>query len=423
MSSDLQKEMRFGSLLVQLGLISEHDLMEASQLAVELGLPLGKVLVMSDFITDEQLGALVQAQSMLKDQVLEIELAKLAIEIVSRQHIPFAEALGEAGWIEPRVISTNKLGKLLLDARILSELDLKRALENARESGLPLGRVLSVSGQLSEPLLVSCLNAQVLLRDGKINRDQAVKALAAAHARQTSFEQALVEVGEYKAPPRVRIKLGEMFVLAGLLSEETMMDVIEQGLITEEPIGQVLLKGGHVNAHQLEAALKLQEMVDNGSLNPLASAEVLKQICARNMTVLEAVAELQTPKEIPQVQLSLPDLLKLAGVISEEDVLEAFRRSLQNPQIIGRILMMTGFVNEHTLEVALQCQHLIKEGTLREDQALIALNYCSRMNCGLEQAATDLGWGAARKPPVHRKRTDREETPAAAAKEALQFFE
>src|SRR6185437_13095968 len=120
---------------------------------------------------------------------------------------------------------------------------------------------------------------------------------------------------------------------------------------------------------------------------------------------------------------SLPDLLKLAGVISEEDVLEAFRRSLQNPQIIGRILMMTGFVNEHTLEVALQCQHLIKEGTLREDQALIALNYCSRMNCGLEQAATDLGWGAARKPPVHRKRTDREETAAAAAKEALQFFE
>jgi hypothetical protein len=424
MSTDLQKEMRFGNLLVQLGLLSDNDLGEASTLAIELGLPLGKVLMMSDFITEEQLGALVQAQSMLKDQVLDLQQAKLAVEIVTRRHIPFADALAEAGWIEPQIISTNKLGQLMVEAGIIGEPDLKAALENSHESGLPLGRVLSVSGILSEQLLVACLNAQVMLRDGKITREQAIRALQAAFTRQTSIEQVLIDAGEYKAPPPSRIKLGEMFVMAQLLSEEKMVDVIEHGLVSEEPIGQVLLKRGHINGPQLDAALKLQQMVDNSQISPLGSADALRSICTQGMTLEQAVSQLAVQKETPQPQLGLADLLKLAGLITEEDVNEAFRRSLLNPQVIGRILLMTGFVGEKALEVAFQCQQLIKQGALREDQAIIALNYCSRMGCGLDQAAQDLGWVSnPRSPLTGKQRSAQEEAAAQSAKEALQFFE
>jgi hypothetical protein len=424
MTSDLQREMRFGNMLVQLSLLSVSDLNEASQLAVELGLPLGKVLMMSDFITEEQLTALVQAQSMLKDQVLELEQAKRAIDIVSAQHIPFVQALGEAGWIEPTVLATNKLGRLLLEAGIIDEQQLVYALDHAKESGLPLGRVLSLNGQINENLLVACLNAQVLLRDRKISRQQAIKALRAAHERQTSIEQVLMDEGEYKAPPRIRIKLGEMFVLAGLLSDAVMMEVIERGLVTEEPIGQVLLKTEQISAAQLDAALKLQTLVDQGSLSAIASADALKQVHMRGITVEQAVAELQTQKEIQQPQLTLADLLKLSGVITEEDVNEAFKRSLNNPQVIGRILVMTGFISEPSLEVSLQCHSMIKQGALREDQAIIALNYCARMSCSLEQATVDLGWVSnPRNPLTGRKKTAQDELASQSAKASLQFFE
>jgi hypothetical protein len=423
MSSDLQKEMRLGNLLVQLDLMSESDLSEASHLALELGLPLGKVLVMSDFLSEAQLAALIQAQSMLKDQLIELEVARRSLEIVSTRGLSWPDALKEAGWVEPKVIPRNQLGKLLVDARIISEAELDQALSSVKQSGLPLGRILSASGRVTEQVLVACLNAQVLLRDGKISREQAVKALTAANLRQTSLEQALIDAGEYKPPGRMRIKIGEMFVMAKLLSESIIMEVIEQGLVTQEPVGQVLVKAGHVNKYQLEMALKLQELVDIGKLSPLNAADALVLITSGGLSLEDAIAQSNAPRPSVQTQLTLADLLKLSGVLTEEDVAEAFRRSIQNPQIFGRIMVMSGLMDESGMDVALKCHNFIRQGMLREDQAIIALNYCLRMHCSLDQAAQDLGWTNPRNNFANRKRMSQEEIAATSAKAALQFFD
>jgi hypothetical protein len=85
---------------------------------------------------------------------------------------------------------------------------------------------------------------------------------------------------------------------------------------------------------------------------------------------------------------------------------------------------MTGFIQEQSLEIALQCEQLIKQQALREEHAIIALNYCTRMNCSLEQAAKDLGWiGNPRSTFTGRKRTLQEDLAAAAAKQMLEYFE
>lgn len=425
MASDLQKEMRLGNLLVQLNLLSESDLSEASHLAVELGLPLGKVLVMSDFLTEEQLAAVIQAQSMLKDQLIELEVARRGIELVCTRGLTWAEALKEAGWVEPKVLSRNQLGKLLVDAGVVNEAELDQALASAKQSGLPLGRVLSASGRVTEQVLVACLNAQVLLRDKKISREQAVKALAAANARQTSFEQELIDAGEYRPPGKMRIKIGEIFVMAKLLSEDVMMEIIERGLVDEQPVGQVLLKAGHINKYQLDVALKIQELVDIGKLSPLKAADVLVLITTGGLSLEDAMAQISAPRQAApaHTQMTLADLLKLSGALSEDDIVEAFRRSIQNPQIFGRIMVMSGFIDEAAMDVAMKCHNFIKEGALKEDQAIIALNYCMRMHCSLDQAAHDLGWTNPRNAFTNRRRTPQEEMAASAAKAALQFFD
>jgi hypothetical protein len=392
MTSDLQKEMRLGNLLIQLGLLSDADLSEASQLAIELSLPLGKVLVMSGFLTEIQLQAIVHAQSMLKDQIVTIAVTAEAIKLVSDDHITWEEALALAGWQQPDVLPANKLGKLLVEAQIVTEDQLDNALESSKTSNLPLGRILLLSKLISDAVLCSCLNAQVLLRDGKITREQAINALRSAHQRRLSVEQALLEQGLYRNSPKARIRIGEMFVLAGIINESTIMDAIETGLISDTPVGQVLLKSGHITMNLLDTALKLQELVDNGTVTPINSAEVLRVSQVRNIPLSQAVAEMGLQKTQTFAGVTLSDLLKLSGIITEDDVQEAFRQTLHNGSLMGKILSVTGCIDDNTLSAAMRCQTLIKQGSLQQDQAIVVLNYCEKMHCSLEDALAVLGW-------------------------------
>jgi hypothetical protein len=392
MVSDLQKDMRFGNLLTQLGLLSETDLSDAAQLAVELALPLGKVLVMSGFMSDAQLTAIVQAQSMLKDQLIDLEEVKKAIKIVQAQSVSWTEALRQAGWVQRDVLPANKLGELLVQSEIITQEELDESLRRADQSGLPLGRILALTKKINDSLLCSCLNAQILLRDSKISREQAVLGLKAAHTRQTSIEDVLADRGDYKPVPKTKIKLGEMFVLAGILNEESIMEAIETGLIKNEPVGQVLVNKESVTMSLLDAALKLQEMVDNGKLTPLNTAEVLRQVHAKNIPLSQAVTELGLQKTTSEASVGLGELLKQAGLITEEDIREAFRASMQNSSLLGKILTITGYLDEDTLTAAMRAQTLVKHGHLDTAQAMIALNYVSRMGGSLDEALIDLGW-------------------------------
>lgn len=392
MVSDLQKDMRFGNLLTQLGLLSETDLSDAAQLAVELALPLGKVLVMSGFMTDAQLTAIVQAQSMLKDQVIDLEEARKALAIVQQQGVTWTEALRQAGWVQRDVLPANKLGELLVDAEIITQEELEEALRRANQSGLPLGRILALTKKINDALLCSCLNAQVLLRDSKISREQAVMGLKAAHSRQISIEDVLSDRGDYKDAPKTKIKLGEMFVLAGMLNEDTIMEAIETGLINNEPVGQVLVNKNYASIALLDTALKLQDMVDNGKLTPLNAAEVLKQVHSRNIPLSQAVTELGLQRTASESSFGLAELLKQAGLITEEDIRKAFSASMQNSALLGKILTITGYLDEDTLTAAMRAQTLVKQGHLDMSQAMIALNYVSRMGGSLDEALIDLGW-------------------------------
>jgi hypothetical protein len=392
MTSDLQKEMRLGNLLIQLKLLSQADLSEATQLAVELSLPLGKVLVMSGFLTDQQLQAIVHAQSMLKDQIISIDIAEQALKLVSDERISWEEGLQRSGWLHPDLMPANKLGKLLTDAGIITQEELDLALISAHESNLPLGRILLLSKKLSHAVLSSCLNAQVLLRDAKINREQAINALRLAQQRDMSVDQALEQQGLYKSATKARIKIGEMFVLSGVLNEETMMDAIETGLLSDMPVGQVLLQHGHININLLDSALKLQEMVDSGAITPIGSADVLKLANSRTITVAQAITEMGMQRTPPPAGVNLTDLLKMSGIVTEDDVQDAFRQTLQNSALMCKLLSVTGCVDDDTLNAALRCQSLLKQGALQQDQAIVALNYCQKMHCSLEDALAVLGW-------------------------------
>ena len=172
--------LRLGDLLTSAGLLKPTDLREAMMIARQQQLPVGRVLIMNGYLSEAQLQSAVQAQSMVKDGVIDLETAISALDLVANEHITLDESLVRMGWTMSNQTITNKLGEFLVEAELVAPADIHYALEQCREIGLPLGRVLVVTGYLTEEMLTNSLNAQVLVRDGRLTREQAVHGLRAA---------------------------------------------------------------------------------------------------------------------------------------------------------------------------------------------------------------------------------------------------
>jgi hypothetical protein len=386
------RPIRLGELLTRVGLLRSHELTEAIQIAGETGLPIGRVLIMSGYLTDQELQASVQAQSYLKDKVIDMDLAVNALNKVSQDDLTFEQALRELGFTLKASHQTTKLGELVIGAELVTQAQLNEALRTSQETGLPLGRVLVLTQALNDELLSAALTAQVLVRDGKISRDQAIQGLKSAKRRRVTIEVSLMDHGFYRPPVRQSVKLGELLVLSGLVNEGDLMNALELGLIREQPIGQVLVESGYITKEILSAALKLQQMVTNGTLNALQASEAIRQVATRGFTIAQAVAELGLLKFDANETIRLGEILKASGVITDEDIKKAIDLSSRNSALVGKMLLVTGMIDEQMLHASLRCQFLLREGFLKMDQATQALNHCQRNRCSFDDALQELGF-------------------------------
>ncbi|MBS2001334.1 MAG: hypothetical protein U0103_26255 [Candidatus Obscuribacterales bacterium] len=386
------KPIRLGELLTRVGLLRSHELTEAIQIAGETGLPIGRVLIMSGYLTDQELQAAVQAQSFIKDKVIDMDLAVNALQKVSQDDLTFEQALRQLGFTVKPSHQTAKLGELVIGAELVTQAQLNEALRTSQETGLPLGRVLVLTQALNDEMLSAALTAQVLVRDGKISRDQAIQGLKSAKRRRVTLEVSLMDHGFYRPPVRQSVKLGELLVLSGLVNEGDLMNALELGLLREQPIGQVLVESGYITKEILSASLKLQQMVTNGTLNALQASEAIRQVATRGVSMAQAVAELGLLKFEANETIKLGEILTVSGVITDEDIKKAIDLSSRNSALVGKMLLVTGMIDEQMLHASLRCQFLLREGFLQMEQAKQALLHCQRNRCNFDDALRELGF-------------------------------
>lgn len=384
--------LRLGDLLTGAGLLKAEELRQAMLIAKTQGLPVGRVIIMSGFMLEQHLQAAVQAQSLLKDGLISAEAAVAALRNASREGTTLDEALSKLGVQQGG--QTNKLGELLVESGLVTKEQLESSLGHGKTSGLPLGRVLVVTGVLSEQLLASALNAQILIRDKRVEREQAISSLRAAKERQVPLEQALAENG-LTAPANETVRLGELFVMAKIIDDAKLMQAVELGLVNEKPIGQVLLENGFVSPELLQQALAIQTYVSSGKLRKSLSGQVLELIQKEKLSVEAAIDRVQPDKQQISNNLPLYQFLQLAGVIGPKDIEEALKAGSRNAQLMGQMLLLTGSVDQNLLSIALKCTDLMAQGILKAEQAVIALGICWKTKATLEDAFRQLGWSPA----------------------------
>ena len=193
---------------------------------------------------------------------------------------------------------TNELTQLLLDAQMVTHEALGRALQRAADTGMQMGRIPVLNRNFSSWMMMATLSAQILVRDGKITKDDAIQGLQAVGRRRVTIEQALFELGLYREAPGQTVRIGELCMMAGFMSESDLLECLEIEIVKEKQFGQILLEQGHVTQPLLETAVYLQDMVSNDTLRSYQAADALKQVRNREVSVYQAVAELQPPPQM-----------------------------------------------------------------------------------------------------------------------------
>ncbi|HEY9786979.1 MAG TPA: hypothetical protein V6D17_16425 [Candidatus Obscuribacterales bacterium] len=384
-----------GELLTRADLVSSQEIQEAINLAGQNGLPLGQVLIIAGKLSEEELAATMQAQSHIRDEVLEIKTAIDALKLVRKKKLSLDQALEELEWSpsHQKAATATKLGELLMGAELISADDLERSVKAAAQSGLPLARIITAMRLVSPNVLTAALTAQVLLRDGIVNHEQAVEGLKAAKQRSVSLEQSLKDQG--LLPPRKApsIHLGQLLRLSGLITETDVIEAIEASLSLNQPIGQVLVAKGLITRDLLYSALRVQAMVTTGQLIALQGIQVVRRMHTQGISLEQAISTLSmTMPPVSDEVTPLADLLKKAAIVNDNDIKRAFDIAYQNSEIIGRVLLIAGTIDEPLLEAATRCQTLLRQGMLSEDQAIVALQYCQRSQITLYEALEQIGW-------------------------------
>jgi tetratricopeptide (TPR) repeat protein len=202
----------------------------------------------------------------------------------------------------------------------------------------------------------------------------------------------------FQQPRKRGVRLGEMMVLAGLLTDTDVMNALEWGLINNQPIGHVLAKKANLKQDVIDAALSLQLLVDQGKIDAISACQHLAKIAATGISVEQAIAESETPEEVTDTTLNYRQLLTLSRVISDEDFESAFDFSTKSPQVIGKFLSAAGYMDGATVRATLKCQYLLSKGLMSQDDAVATLDYCLHHRPGktidYDAALNELGWSS-----------------------------
>jgi hypothetical protein len=382
---------KIGELLIACGAIDQTGLESAITMAGRTGLPLGRTLVALKLITQAELDAGLRLQSIMRSASISMEAATTAFKTFKSQGVSFEQALASAG-ITSEITSYSKTGVLLLDSGLVTKAQLEHATKMSYETGTPIGRMLCLMGLLTPHLLSEVLAVQRRLRDQKITREEAVKQLARARSsKKRARGDAAKELAADKAEQVVlrRLKLGELLLMSGCISELDVMDALEVSLGQEKPIGEVLVDSGVLPASTLHKAIELQNSVNAGQISVTVAAQTLAYIAQSDER-----AKLNEDTSLQELSntIKLGELLTKSEVISEQDISYAMDLVALFPSLIGKMLVVAGVIDEGILLAALRCQYLIREQHMSVDDAVQVLKYATVKRVTVDDALEDLGF-------------------------------
>lgn len=385
---------QLGELLLKAGWITQVQLDEISKATGSVPGRIGQMLVMAGYISHVDLQNALQVQCLVREKIIDKQTGVQAMRLTRFKHIDLKDALTSIQSDECSEPST-RLGDLLIEAGILSTDELDEALICNQSSGLPLGRVLVLSGFLTDQLLLAALNAQMVLRQGAIERKDAIRAIAAASQKAPApvpITPPMVPADERETlvrPSRDSF-IEKLLIGSGIITEEQFSNAMKLAFEQKCDAGTMLLKLKIIDSATLGMAREMQKLVNENFLEPEWCVQSLRQAFqerdskgdAGESAPPSATESGQAAKSPEQTsaprEVDLPDFLVLCKVTSREAIERAQKMCAGTQFDIPSALVRTNAASQPVIALANQCFQLVAKDEMTLDEAVFAFDYCNR---------------------------------------------
>ena len=283
---------RLGDLLLASGAISSGDLKVVLNLAKATGLPLGRILLNHGSITEDliQTALLLQANTRSGEVDRNTAIEKLSQYVEDGARNSIMAGIG--------LHAETLTGSLLVKSGVISEVNIKDALNTSVRDGARLGEILVSKGMLRREMVESTLEVQKLIRSHKFTVPQGLSVLRNVHAAQRR-EEIKSESGHH-----------------GLRTKPLVMSFYRYLKLTRA-LPEVILRGG--------------------ASHDALTREAVQSEMEMTWQELRAVSPLTEPV-VPCLPDDVRSLLQRCGFITDEQLVVAQRAAYTYKLVLDQVL-------------------------------------------------------------------------------------
>jgi len=382
-------------LLTGARLIDISTLEQGYAASARLSTPLHKVLVMLGHVSQYKMDRALEAETMVNQKEIATDLAVKALRIAATQQLTFQQALASLGDEHKKTgtlpSASNQITDLLLEAGIINMEQVGRALNTSLETGMQMGRVLVFQREVPSFVMKAALTCALMIQEEKLGTFAAISAIRAVRNTLWSVDQVLYQYNLYREEPDQGPKLHELFAMAGFVSDSDMLECLEIHILRGRQIGQIFIEQGLITHEILDNAMLLLSMIDGNSVRAFHAAEALKNAHTKQVSIYQALGELDPPALPLQDPLTFAQLLSAADLVDREKLEDLIGEQQLTTRQIAKKILCADMIDDKACTTALRCWSLNKEGFVANRACVEILKHCTAYDANLDEQLSARG--------------------------------
>lgn len=282
-----------------------------------------------------------------------------------------------------------RLGELFLEAGIISPVILNNCLLVAKRTSMPLGRVLVLSGHVSELDIECAIKTQSSIRDGSIEVQMAKELLRFSHVHQVTIDEAYRLNGISRELGALS-RLGKLVLAAGIVDETALKQAMRYSEKTGYPLGLSLVHLELMTEQTLTTCINLQILLRDKHLHFFDAVKALQFIVRDGESfegLLVALGLRGAGIAIPAPKVG--ELLVAANLISKEDAMVLAELGTEKDMQYGELVTTYNLVQPNVIDAAVRLQKMFNNPMFTVARAARLLHLVHSMNTTLEHVLVE----------------------------------